>query len=291
MKDAVKVYRHPNPNAFLARVGDHLRRDELRHTLMLRLVRTLIETPGIYPFFRLWLVEDTDGTVGGAALQTGKHNLVLAAPAAEGAVACLVEGLIAERVSLPGVVAALPEVDEFSRLYRDATGCGIRSRQDQSIQVIEEVRDVPQPKGAPRPASEDDLDLLARWNSAFVEEATPGDAESEARMRRRLLDRLREGDGGRFRLWADGEAVSLVGFVAVDDDAWNIGPVYTPPGSRRRGYATALTADVTRELLGRGARFCVLYTDLSNPTSNAIYHRIGYRHAHDSAMILFDRQV
>jgi predicted GNAT family acetyltransferase len=29
--------------------------------------------------------------------------------------------------------------------------------------------------------------------------------------------------------------------------------------------------------LAEGRRFCVLFTDLANPTSNAIYARIGYR--------------
>jgi len=30
-------------------------------------------------------------------------------------------------------------------------------------------------------------------------------------------------------------------------------------------------------LLDEGRRFCALFTDLANPTSNRIYHKIGYR--------------
>ena len=30
-------------------------------------------------------------------------------------------------------------------------------------------------------------------------------------------------------------------------------------------------------LLDGGRRFCFLFTDLANPTSNSIYQRIGYR--------------
>ena len=36
-----------------------------------------------------------------------------------------------------------------------------------------------------------------------------------------------------------------------------------------------------------GRRFCFLYTDLANPTSNAIYERIGYVRICDSAEIAF----
>ena len=57
----------------------------------------------------------------------------------------------------------------------------------------------------------------------------------------------------------------------------SIGPVYTPPDRRGRGYASALVGGVTRDLLAAGRRFCFLYTDLANPTSNSIYQRVGYR--------------
>ena len=41
-------------------------------------------------------------------------------------------------------------------------------------------------------------------------------------------------------------------------------------------YATALVAHVSRELLSRGKRKLFLTTDVANPTSNAIYARIGF---------------
>ena len=55
-----------------------------------------------------------------------------------------------------------------------------------------------------------------------------------------------------------------------------VGPVYTPPERRGHGYATSLVAELTAERLAAGHAFCFLFTDLSNPTSNAIYARIGY---------------
>jgi hypothetical protein len=55
-----------------------------------------------------------------------------------------------------------------------------------------------------------------------------------------------------------------------------VGYVYTPPESRGRGYASACVAALSQGLLDGGVEFCVLYTDLSNPTSNAIYTRLGY---------------
>jgi hypothetical protein len=55
-----------------------------------------------------------------------------------------------------------------------------------------------------------------------------------------------------------------------------IGPVYTPKKFREHGYASACTAAVSQYLLDSGRKFCTLFTDLANPTSNKIYQMIGY---------------
>jgi predicted GNAT family acetyltransferase len=73
----------------------------------------------------------------------------------------------------------------------------------------------------------------------------------------------------------------MAGFGGRTPNGTRIGPVYTPPELRGRGYGSALTAAVTERLLGSGLRFCFLYTDLANPTSNSIYQRIGYRPVSD----------
>ena len=49
--------------------------------------------------------------------------------------------------------------------------------------------------------------------------------------------------------------------------------VYTPPERRRRGYGGACVASVSEQL---ASQECVLYTQLHDPASNALYRRIGY---------------
>ena len=61
-----------------------------------------------------------------------------------------------------------------------------------------------------------------------------------------------------------------------------VGPVYTPPERRRRGFGSAVTAAVSERQLAAGRSFCFLYTDLANPTSNRIYMDIGYEPVCDS---------
>ena len=69
----------------------------------------------------------------------------------------------------------------------------------------------------------------------------------------------------------------MSGFGGPTPSGIRIGPVYTPPELRRRGYASALVAALTASLLESGRRLCFLFTDLANPTSNSIYQQVGYR--------------
>src|SRR5262249_24522376 len=129
--------------------------------------------------------------------------------------------------------------------------------------------------GQLRRAGEANRDLLERWMAAFRDEAL-GDREplDSARW---VADALAAGTR-ILHLWEDaGRLVSLAGYGSPTPNGMRIGPVYTPPEHRRRGYASAVTAAVSQLLLDGGRRFCFLFTDLANPTSNAIYRAIGYR--------------
>jgi predicted GNAT family acetyltransferase len=93
--------------------------------------------------------------------------------------------------------------------------------------------------------------------------------------------------GGGFALWEDGEPVSMAGWGSPTPNGMRIGPVYTPPERRGRGYGSAATAAASAEQLAAGRTFCFLYTDLSNPTSNKIYMDIGYEPVCDSIEYAF----
>ena len=162
----------------------------------------------------------------------------------------------------------------------------------QGVYALEEVAPLPAVPGAARVATTDDRDLAIRWWIAFGEEVLheggPGRDDAEANVDYRFSS-----DRSGMLLWEDGgRTVSVAGWGGPTPNGIRVGPVYTPPELRGHGYATAVTAELSRRLLdgrlfdGR-RRFCFLYTDLANPTSNAIYERIGYRRLCESAEISF----
>lgn len=270
-----------DPVEFLEAASPLLLEDEARHNLILGIAGTLRDSPALYPERRLWVVENSEG-VAAAALQTPPFNVVLARPRTEAALEALV-GAVGD--AIPGVVGALPEVE----LFADAWSRGRRARiaYRQGVYALERVEPVSGVQGGMRAVTPADRPLLREWWRAFTEEALAEGPPEPERMERALDHRL-GGKGAGFVLWEDGGPVSLAGFGGSTPNGIRIGPVYTPPELRGRGYASALVAALSEELLAGGRRFCFLYTDLANPTSNRIYERIGYRRVCDSAEIRFE---
>ncbi len=140
----------------------------------------------------------------------------------------------------------------------------------------------PGPAGSARLAAERDRGLLITWFDAFAREV--GDLASHDHAAA-ADERL---SYGGLRVWeVAGAPVSIAGVTRTVAGMVRVGPVYTPPELRGRGYAGAVTAAVSQAAREDGAQEVVLYTDLANPTSNALYRRLGYRPVEDRLVLSF----
>jgi predicted GNAT family acetyltransferase len=284
----MEALRLDDAAAFLTEAEPLLLADEARHNLILGIAGNARDD--VYDDFCVWVVRD-GGEVVGAALQTPPYNLILAQPRSPKALAALVEAL--EEEALPGVVGSEPEATEFAELWSVRTGRSPRTSMRQGVYALERVEPLPTVPGSARVATAADRELALGWMLAFSDEALHEGGPGRERAEEILDYRLSSSTAG-IVLWEDdGEPVSLAGWGGRTPNGIRVGPVYTPPNLRGRGYATALTADLSQRLLdGRlfegGRRFCFLYTDLANPTSNAIYERVGYVRVAESAEIVFD---
>jgi uncharacterized protein len=274
----MEVRRYEDPADWLAAAMPLLAADEPRHNLLFGIADRLIRGRGIDEH-RLWLARAGERPVG-ALLQTPPYRVVLARPASEDALDALVEAALAERPTVPGVHGVRPEVVAFADRWRERTGADVTEGMAQGIYEARAVNDVPAPPdGVPRRATPADLDTLFPMVEAFADEALAADA---VRDRERELsttrDRLTaEPEVAGMWVWeVDDEIVSLTGHAGRTPSGIRIGPVYTPPEHRGRGYATALVHAQTAWLLADAVDVCFLYTDMANPTSNAVYRRIGY---------------
>ena len=281
----MQVHRPADAGAFLTLAGPLLERNEARNQLALGIAGTVREHPDAYETSRFWVVMD-DAEPAAAALRTSPYNLVLADPLSETALANLIDDIAVDDPDVPGIVGNVPHIEDAAAVLAAATGRRAEMILSQGVYALHDVRETPSVPGEPREATSDDRDLLRRWMTDFLVEAVPEPRRHIDQLERTLDVRFSSGDSG-FWFWQDGEPVSLAGFSARTPTGIRVGPVYTPSNVRRRGYATALVAELSRWLLRQGHRACFLFTDLANPTSNRIYVDIGYERVGDSMEFVF----
>jgi len=281
----VRLERHENATSFLERAGDFLLEREAQHNLILGLAARLRTEPRLYgedPYFAVAL--DGDRVVG-AAMRTPPHNLILSEMDDDAALEPVAADAQAVFASLPGVVGPKEPVARFARIWEERTGAnasiGIQQRVYRASEAI-----LPEGvSGSSRPYEEDDRSVVLAWMDAFVAEALPQAPPEDAGH---WLERNLSSPGSGVELWVDeGAPVSFSGYGGQTPNGNRIGPVYTPPELRRRGYASALVAELTKRLLDGGRKFCFLFTDLANPTSNSIYQRVGYEPVSDADQWVF----
>ena len=280
----MELTTYSDPHAYAARVLPRLAADEARFNLALAVVaslqsgRLVSEAPPL-------LAVLSDGVEDVAVMHTPPYGLLLTGLPDDGA-AVLVDAVLTGGHRPPLVVgppeAVGPVVEEWSR----RTGATVSAVRRQGVYALRELVPPPPPAGEARTADEADRDLVFTWQCDFADELdlqpAPRRTTTDARV-----------TGGDITLWTvDGVPVSLAGIGGRTPRGARVGPVYTPPEHRRKGYAAAVTAAVTRRCLDEGAERCFLYTDLDNPTSNAIYQRLGYEWVTESREVTFaDRAV
>jgi uncharacterized protein len=271
----MELTRHETADAFLAHAGEFLGAREAEHNLILGLTSRLRVAPSLYGEPAYFAVVEEGGRVVGVSMRTPPHNLILSELDDLGAIGPLLEDARAKYGSLPGVVGPKEAVAQFAAAWPAEARLEIAQRAFRADHV-----DPPTGvSGRMRDYGLSDRELAARWMDAFAEEALP---EPPPGTSEEFVDRREEDPDGGIVLWEDdGAVVSMAGFGGRTPNGIRIGPVYTPPELRGRGYASALTAAVTKRLLDGGLRFCFLFTDLANPTSNSIYQRIGYEPVSD----------
>jgi len=266
----MRVVRHSNPDAFLEAALPLAARGEASASFFTGAAHTLKRTPP-RTSDRVYLAT-CSGTEGlGVAIQRDEGPVLIGESDVAAAVA-FADDLARDWPQLQGVMGAARGCEAFARRWAALTGRSHRLRVRLRQHALTEVNDVPAAPGLPRVADMLDTEWLIDMHIAFISEV--GVPDPPARVREFMPMRVARGD---FWIWDDGTRVAYAGYNDSAPEFARIAPVYTVPEARGRGYATALVAELARELLARGKRKLFLTTDVANPTSNAIYARIGFR--------------
>lgn len=261
---------------FLEKALDELSKDETRNNLILGLALRLREDPHAYtdqtPLIAI--VSDEQEKIGAMAIMTPPFPMIVQSePLNVAALESLADTLISGGWKLSGVNGVTDESDAFAQIWRKKTGHEVRLLKTLRAYELRNVQDFDYPVGKMRVAEERDAQKSADMLSAMQEELKlegSSSATFEGALRNIHLKRT-------FFWVVDGEVVSITMAVRPQIKGICISGVYTPPEHRQRGYARALVAQVSKEMLSRGFELTNLFTDLSNPSSNKIYQEIGYK--------------
>jgi predicted GNAT family acetyltransferase len=262
------VVLHSTPSELLARARAMLMRDEPGNSLVIGIAESLPP----HEHGPLLVTVEHAGEVVAVAMRTPPRKLLVSDGPPQ-AIDALGEALRSHAPDLPGVTGPAAAAERFARAFSSRAERVLEMR----LHRLSAVTEVPRPPGHVRVATPSDAALLGPWAQRFVDES----GSDETRPGPELLAPYLA--NGTLYLWEDDEPRSMAGWSRGTEHGASVSMVFTPAEHRGHGYATALVAELSRTILARGKRFCVLFTNLANPTANAIYARIGYQPLSDHA--------
>lgn len=274
-----------DPDHFSDRVMNALLDEEAKNSLMIGVLNNVKQ--GIYETFHQFTVEEEGELL--AILQVTPphplHYIVVKTERSDLLPSFIIPHLLKEEVPFSEVVSERQHAERFATAWQEITSGTSEMFMSQGLYRLDSVEDIDMATGRMREATVADQAQLEAWYSAFETES--GLRSSPPEKVRKSVQMMLEREEAVF--WeVDGQVVSCAKRARPTENGITVSFVYTSPSARGKGYARSLVADLSRQLLETKS-FCVLYTDLTNPTSNKIYREVGYRQIMDSAWVRLAR--
>ncbi|MFI5391510.1 MAG: GNAT family N-acetyltransferase, partial [Bacteriovoracales bacterium] len=92
-------------------------------------------------------------------------------------------------------------------------------------------------------------------------------------------------------VWENGGSPVAMAYIGRPTlNSLGISAVYSPVKHRKKGYASALVSNLSQKIIDSGKKFCVLFSNEQNLTSNRIYERMGYGEVSLVKHFIFDKR-
>ncbi len=266
---ALKTY--PSSTLYLRENQAYLKQQETLNSLLLGLA--LGNTPKEKDD-SLYLSIHNGNQILLTGMQTGGRNLIVYGNELEqeNFTPPLVGFLRQENIKLPGIIGPKNLALALGNSLANNLGWQYEVVYKQLVYELTAVKHIPTHTGNMRQAGPEDVDLVAEWMHLFLIEALNEDDREVAHQ-----SAVKKIDGGEVYLWKTETIVSMCCVARPTQNGITINYVFTPKEHRKKGYGTKIVAEVSNLMLKEGGyRFCTLFTDMENPTSNDIYQKIGY---------------
>ena len=267
----MRLIRFDNTVEYYQKVESYLIQHEAIHCLLLGIGKALCRPQKDAASLPYLAVVENNQTVVATGICTPPRKLMLSQAIALEAVELIAKDLADNSQSLPGVIAPKVEAEAFVNTWQSLTGQSYKLDVAMCVHQLETVQAINSAAGKLRLAEESDRNLLTDWIQAFEQEALEDNepkSDSQLWFNRHIENKS-------LFVWHDNVIVSMAAYGGATPNGTRINAVYTPPEYRGRGYATSCVAAMSQQLRDR-YKYCFLFTNLDNPTSNHIYRQIGY---------------
>jgi len=264
---------------FYNKAFSFLVKHEVKNSLPLTILNSLkknIQKYGKEPPLMFSLAEN--GFIKLISLMTPPRDLIISYTDDLNNVKILVEELSKKNVYLPGVLSFKEAADKFTKLWCEKNSLESKLLRRERIYKLTKVSEETLGDKLFSVATKPHQPTVLKWAREMITEALLEVTEEELlRNNNNLKDEFEHENSQIYLLFEDKVPVSMARKAGKAPHGNAINLVYTPPFLRRKGYATECVAKLSKLLLENGNDYCFLFTDLSNPTSNSIYQKIGYR--------------
>ncbi|MFX0086144.1 MAG: GNAT family N-acetyltransferase [Candidatus Hodarchaeota archaeon] len=259
-----------------------LEEHEAENNLILGILETL--RPNIYAYDptqapELVAIFDNKDIVL-VSIRTPPYNQILSYTKEKDSIPVLVEFLAETGVEIPGVLGFKDGARLFAKLWTKKHGKKKTLNMNERIYKLDQVNPHTIGKNIFEVATEENLDLLIHYAQNFAQEAFANTSQDQiARNQVQLTKGMEKWITEKiiYVLKVDNHIVSMAKASRETTNGRSITLVYSPPKYRRKGYATELVAKLCQSILDEGKKYCFLFTDLANPTSNKIYMNVGFK--------------
>ncbi|MFX0075322.1 MAG: GNAT family N-acetyltransferase [Candidatus Hermodarchaeota archaeon] len=220
----------------------------------------------------------TNGKLELIALRTPPRDLIISYTDNLDGIKILVDELFKRKEKLPGVLSFKEAADSFVQLWCEKNSLKCNLIRKERVFQLEQVSDDYLGNRVFSMATKFHQSLVLKWAEEMLKEALVDVTDEDIeRARETFVEEFAENKSRIYLLFDNNEPVSMARKAGKTPNGNFVNFVYTPPQLRRKGYATECVAKLSKLLLEEGNKYCFLFTDLSNPTSNSIYQKIGYR--------------
>lgn len=264
------IIEYKSPQQFLDGTGHFLEKRELENNLILGLCNGFTDKTQVQEGC-VFINASLGNNVKAASIKTAAKAIIAGETKNTRYIKELADYYLENNIELKGVFGENFYVNEFSNFY------GRQPLIDMALIVhrLTTVNKLPLATGKFEMADRNDLDLITEWFMTFEDEKNPAVRRSEEQVLKVTQHKIALGDVFK---WTDkGNVVCVAAINRKTKNAGIIGLVYTPEEQRRNGYATSHVKKLSEYILQNGFKYCGLFTDKANPTSNHIYKKIGYK--------------